>query len=319
MMRRLTLPRRALFVAALIAVTGALIISVSLRRTAAVRYEQAVAKQKFLASVRDGVGSEVSFARRGDTSNGVRASVESAAHFMRQRSGVDLRGQTKTRLADMEARALNGTLRRITPDELSEAISATAVERVAASSDEEIGRAAETLRGFNAPDLPDSFRNARAHVQLRANSASDITPEQLAAQVKAARDADPVTRALIKAGVKRAASEEVQKRTKYLGEAIPEQFGSAAAEGFTPLQAVLIAYSAASDDPLADSAANLQKRLASVHDGIERVTGRHYPGPDGHLAYGPNGYIFSTPLDIIFDEQTVNLLLDHIEGRSVSQ
>lgn len=317
-MKHLTLPRRTLFVAALVALAGALVVGVSLRRTAAVRYDQAVAKQKFMASVRDGVGSEVSFARRGDNANGVCASVESAAHFMRQRSGVDLRGQTKTRLADMEGRTLNGTLRRITPDELSEAIAATAVERLAVSSDEEIGRAVETLRGFDAPDLPDSFRNGRAHVQLRANAATNLTPEQLAAQLKAARDADPVTRTLIKAGAKRGVSEEVQKRTLYLGEAVPEQFGTAATEGFTPLQAVLIAYSAASDDPLAYSAANLQKRLASMHDGIERLTGRHYPSPDGHLAYGPNGYIFSTPLDIVFDEQTVNLLLRHIEEMSTN-
>lgn len=318
-MKHLTLPRRMLFVAALVALAGALVVGVSLRRTAAVRYDQAVAKQKFMESVRDGVGSEVSFARRGDNENGVRASVESAAHFMRQRSGVDMRGQTKTRLADMEGRTLNGTLRRITPDELSEIIAATAMERLAVSSDEEIGRAVETLRGFDAPDLPDSFRNGRAHVQLRANAVTNLTPEQLAAQAKAARDADPVTRALIKVGVKRAASEEVQERTKYLGEAVPEQFGTAATDGFTPLQAVLIAYSAASDDPLADSAANLQKRLESIHEGIERLTGRHYPSPDGHLAYGPNGYIFSTPLNIVFDEQAVNLLLDKIEERSVSQ
>jgi hypothetical protein len=308
-----------LFVAALVALSGALVVGVILRRTAAVRYDQAVAKQKFMASVRDGVGSEVSFARRGDNENGVRASVESAAHFMRQRSGVDLHGQTKTRLADMEGRTLNGTLRRITPDELSEVIAATAVERLAVSSDEEIGRAVETLRGFDAPDLPDSFRNGRAHVQLRASVVCNLTPEQLAAQMKAARDADPVTRTLIKVGVKRAASEEVQKRTKYLGEAVPEQFGTAAIDGVTPLQAVLIAYSVAGDDPLAYSAANLQKRLASMHDGIERLTGRHYPSPDGHLAYGQNGYIFSTPLDIVFDEQTVNLLLDNIEERSASQ
>jgi hypothetical protein len=317
-MKHLTLPKRTLFVATLVALASALVVGVSLWRTSAVRYDQAVAKQKFLASVRDGVGSEVSFARRGDNPNGVRTSVESAAHFMRQRSGVDLRGQTKTRLADMEARTLNGTLRRITPDELSEIIAATAMERLAVSSDEEIGRAVETLRGFDAPDLPDSFRYSRAHVRLRANAVTNLTPEKLAAQTKAARDADPVTRVLIKVGVKQAASEEVQKRAKYLGEAVPEQFG-AATDGFTPLQAVLIAYSVASDDPLADSAANLQKRLATMHDGIEMLTGRHYPSADGHLAYGPNGYIFSTPLDTAFDEQTVNLLLDKIEERSVSQ
>jgi hypothetical protein len=318
-MNRLPFLRRVRLIALLTAITCMVIIGVSTWHAAAVRNVQSAAKQKFKESVHEGVGSEIRFARHGDNSNGVRASVESVAHFMHQRSGVDLRGQTKTRLADMEAQTLDGTLRRITTDELSEIIAATAVERIAASNDEEIDRAVETLRGFNAPDLPDSFRNGRAHVQLRANAASNLTPEELAARVKAVRDADPITRALIKVGVKQAANDEVQKRTKYLGEAVPEQFGTAATEGFTPLQAVLIAYSAASDDPLADSAVNLQKRLKSVHDGIEKMTKQHYPSPDGHLAYGTNGYIFSSPLDIIFDEQTVNLLLNHIAERSVNQ
>lgn len=319
-MKPLPLLRRARFVGLMTLLTCAAVIAVSTWRAAAVRGDQtSTAQQKFKASVRDGVGSEVRFAQRGDNADAVRASVESAVHFMRQRSGVDLRGQTKSRLADMEAQTLNGTLRRITPDELAEIIAATTVERIAASNDDEIGRAVETLRGFNAPDVPDSFRNARAHVQLRANAASDLTPEQLTERVKAVRDADPITRAVVKAGIKGVAGDEVRKRMKYLGEAVPEQFGTAATDGFTPLQAVLIVYSAASDDPLADSEANLQKRLKSVHDGIEKVTGRHYPSPDGHLAYGPNGYIFSTPLDVIFDEQTVNLLLNRIAERSVNE
>lgn len=310
--------RRVRYVALGAALACAAALGVGVWRAAAVRTLQPAAKQKFMASVRDGLG-EVRFARRGDDSNGARASVESAAHFMRQRSGVDLRGQTKSRLAEMEARALSGTLRRVTPDELGEIIAATAVERLAAASDPEIERAVETLRGFDAPDLPDSFRKGREHVQLRANAATGLTPEQLAARAKAARDADPLSREVLKVGVRQAARGEVQKRVGYLGEAVPEQFGAASTEGLTPLQAVLIAYSSASDDPLAESSANLQKRLKSVHDGIEQLTGRPYPSPDGRYAYGPNGYIFSTPLDIVFDETTVNLLLDHIAERSVNQ
>src|ERR1043166_3059462 len=31
-----------------------------------------------------------------------------------------------------------------------------------------------------------------------------------------------------------------------------------------------------------------------------------FPSPDGHRAYGVNGYLFSSPLDLMFDEQTVN-------------
>jgi hypothetical protein len=41
--------------------------------------------------------------------------------------------------------------------------------------------------------------------------------------------------------------------------------------------------------------------------------GHPFPSPDGHRAYGVNGYLFSSPLDLMFDEQTVNHLLDSIE------
>lgn len=317
-MKGLTFLWRRRLAVPLIALACAAVVGVSLWRATAVRTERTSGRQKFIESVRDGVGSEVRFARSGDGAGEVRASVESAAHFMRVRSGVDLRGQTKTRLADMEAQTLNGAARRVTADELSEIIAATALERIAASTDQEIDQAVNTLRGFDAPGLPDSFRAGRARAQLRANAPSEFTPEQLAARVRAVRAADPVTRSLVSIGFRRVVGDEVHKRTKYLAEAVPEQFG-AAAEGFTPLQAVLIVYSAVSDDPLADSQINLQKRLKSVHDGIERLTGRPYPAPEGHLAYGPNGYIFSTPLDVIFDERTVNLLLDHIAERSVNQ
>lgn len=319
-MKQLSSFRRVLFIATMTVITCALAIGVSLWRTAAVRNDRTTeARQKFKESVHEGVGSEVRFARQGDDRNSVFASIESAAHFMRQRSGVDLSGQTKTRLADMEARTLDGTTRRITPDELSEILAATVVERITVANDAEINHAVETMQGFNAPDLPEGFRKSRAQVLLRANTASVITPKQLTAQVKLLRATNPITRALITAGIKQAASSEVQKRLKYLSEAVPEQFGRAATEGFTPTQAVLIAYSAASDDPLADSTVNLQKRLLSVRDGIERLTGQHYPSPEGHLAYGVNGYIFSTPLDIAFDEQSMNLLLEHIAERSVNQ
>src|SRR5882724_1129781 len=284
--------RRALYIAAMITLTCALVIGVSLWRTAAVRDDPTTAgKERFKASVRDGVGREVRFGRNGDDRNSVRASVESAVQFMRKRSGVDLRGQTKTRLADMETRVLAGASRRITTDELSEILAATAVERIAVANDEEIGRAVETLRGFDAPDLPSGFRNSRAHVRLRASAPTDLTPEQLTLRVKAVRAADPITRELLKIMVKRAVGDELQKRTKSLGETVPEQFGAVASEGYTPLQAVLIAYSVASDDLLADSADNLQRRLKGIHDGIERLTGQPYPRSEGHFAYGPNGYL----------------------------
>jgi hypothetical protein len=318
-MKNLSWFRRVRFIATIIALTSGSAIGVSLWRSAAVRINSTTdGKQKFMAGVREGVGKEVRLVRHGDDTKSVRASVESLSQFMSKRSSVDLPGQTKSRLADMETRTLAGASRRITADELSEILAATAIERIAVSTDEEINRAVETMRGFDAPDLPASFRNTRTHARLRASVASNISPENLAFQIRAVRSADFASRALIKIAIKRTVATEVQKRTRYLSEAVPEQFGAVASEGYSPLQAVLIAYASASDDPLAGSTDDLQTRMKSLHDGIERLTGRHYPGSDGRFAYGPNGYIFSSPLDIVLDEVTVNLLLDHFDERRMN-
>src|SRR6266851_1807186 len=175
---------RARFVALALALLCAGSIGVNTTRTHANqndRYTQS--KENFKAAVRDGIGTEVQFAAPGDDNKNVRASIESAAQFMRKRSGVDLRGQNKTRLAEMEASTLAGTTRRITQDELSEIIATTAIERISTATDDEINRATETMRGFDAPDLPDSFRRGRAHVQLRSSVVSTLTADEFVSQV----------------------------------------------------------------------------------------------------------------------------------------
>ena len=155
------------------------------------------------------------------------------------------------------------------------------------------------------------------YVKLRGNRwGVDGTPEQFASQVKSIRDSDPIIKdLLLKPSARRMAASEIQRRSRYLGEAVPEKFGFAAT-GLTPLQAVLITYSAISDDPLAHSSSNLQKRMEVVQEIATKHARQPYPSPAGRHAYGPNGYIYSSPLDIVFDERTVNLLLDHIAERS---
>jgi hypothetical protein len=113
------------------------------------------------------------------------------------------------------------------------------------------------------------------------------------------------------------AETQVGRPIGFLSAALPEQFG-AAAQGLTPVQALLITYSVIADDPLMDSTPNLKKRMKALQERIERGEG-HYPSPDGHFAYGVNGYLYSTPLDLTLDEQTVNDILSRVEERSASR
>jgi len=46
---------------------------------------------------------------------------------------------------------------------------------------------------------------------------------------------------------------------------------------------------------------------------MTKTLGQPFPSPEGHRAYGVNGYDFSSPLDLFFDEQTVNRFLDRVE------
>ena len=120
------------------------------------------------------------------------------------------------------------------------------------------------------------------------------------------------------------AQRQVRLLSKSMAEAVPEQYGnlwdvaadteSAANDaGFTPLQAFLAAYSLVSDDRLDYSQANLRRHMELSQQDWTRRLGRPYPSPEGRRAYGVNGYVFSSPLDIFFDEQTVNRLLDRVE------
>ena len=287
--------------------------------TYAVRRDRAAdATRIFHERLRSGVGQEVRFTRPGDTPGSVRAAVSSLDHFIYSRSGVRLGGQAKAKLAELEERTLSGEYHLLTTDQVADAISGVAIARISTLKDEQIEYAAECLRGFDAPDLPESFRQGRDKVRLRASIAGRLTPGQFADQVKAMREADGVTRAIFLGATKNAVAGEIKGRKQYLGEALPEKFGPPEA-GMTPLQAVLITYSVASDDLLSDSEGGLRERMRSIHDSITRRKGVSFPNPDGHFAYGPNGYVFSTPLDLVLDEQTLGALLDRLGERGARQ
>jgi hypothetical protein len=296
--------------------TCAALVCVSVWRT---RTAQTVddSQQQFHARVRDGVGNSVRFPAQGDSAATIRASVDSLASFVDFRAGVSLDETNRTRLTNMEAAALAGTTQRLTIEELGSALAEVAMERIDGLTDAQIASAAETFRGFNAPDLPQSFQRGREVVKLRADKVDNLTPAQFTDQVKAIRDASPAQEAIYRGAAQALAEQEVKERVELLKAAIPDKF-LATNETLTPFQAVLVAYSAASDDLLGDSATNLQQRMTNMQARVSSITGAAYPSPSGHHAYGPNGYIFSTPTDLMFEQQVLSRLLDEIAERSVN-
>lgn len=278
--------------------------------------------------MRDGVGKEVALAARGSSQGEVRSAVDSVANFIERRSGVGLSGRTKVRLAEMEARVSSGAGSGLTLDELGDIITAAALERVSAFSDRETDYVDETLRGFNAPGMPKRYNR---DFSLPGGIVFVRTArEKTIARLQAVRDqgggggpAGDVFKGMVGTIVK----DRVKGRARYLGESVPEKFGNmwdalkdeerdvTDGGGVTPLQAVLITYSLASDDYLSDGDGALDERMKVRQRALTRAAGEEYPASSGHRPFGVNGYIFSSPLDLVLDEQTVNRLLDRLEER----
>lgn len=320
----ITLVRRARHFVLVLGVLALAIAGLSIWRSAAIQKDNpAEMKRQFHARIRDGVGREVKFASPGDPAGAIHASVNSVDNFIFKRSGIKLNGPTKNRIAEMERRALTGTTKRVSAADLGDILAATLLERVSSLTDDEILHADDCLRGFKAPDLPQRYRGRSAiHYP---GYLIPISTEKFVTQVKAMRDqANSPLGEVYRGAVRNVVDDHSQKTLSMLSEAVPEQFGggwdantnSPGTVGFTPLQAVLIAYSLAGGDYLSDSEANLNKYLLGIQIGLTRISGEPYPRPEGHFAYGVNGYLDSTPLDLVFDERTVNRLLDRIEERS---
>ena len=207
--------------------------------------------------------------------------------------------------------------RRIRPDEFSAILTETLIERIHNLDDAEIARATEALCGFDAPDLPSGVKATRKYVKLRASETGSMSAPSFAAQAKNYRDRTFVPLLLVPLMVlaREAVDREVQKRVNSLSEALPAVWGRAQSDGLTPLQAYLITYSVASDDYLWHSQANLQISMKSTEQAMTNSQG-HYPASAGRHAYGVNGYLYSTPLDLILDQRTTTRLLDRLEQRS---
>lgn len=308
----------------------AVVVSAAVWRSSAFKdSDKAVMKQQFHARLRDGVGREVRLPASGSSPAEIRAATNSMASFIARRSGVNLTESTQERLAALEQKVEIGDERRLSVGELSGVINATVLERLSTFSDQDLAHIDDTLRGFNAPDFPQNidrdFKLPGGIVFLGTSR------EKTIGRLRTVRDQLSTPAGEVFSGMARGVIRgRVQSLAQHLSEAVPEQFGNmwdvandrentTAAGGITPLQAVLVAYALASDDYLSDSQDSLRSRMKAHQKSLTKASGRQYPAPEGHYAYGVNGYIFSSPLDLVFDERTVNRLLDHIEERGVAR
>lgn len=255
-------------------------------------------KQILRIQMQRGIGKEVVLATPENSTNGVRQAVESVSQFIENRSGLVLSENTKARLTELEQRALADKKHRLNIEELTHILTATAVDRLSTLTDEEVTRVAMTLEEGD-------------DVVLRASGRGQLNSSEFISKAKAIRALSRQADKTLYSDLHAAIEAEVNSRVEVLKDSLPKHWGKVKKSGVTPLQAVLITYSVASDDSMGHSQQTLYATQELLHSKIKDKglkKGRQ-PGK----AFGTDGYLFATPLDIILDETTMAGLLNRIE------
>ena len=282
-------------------------------------------EEEFNQTVRDAL-AELNFSN-GNSPAAINAATNNLANFIYYRSGVQLSQTNKGSLSRNEYKSRTES-KRVTQAQLADIFTTVAFEKLVTLSDSDIDQMAETLRGFNSPDLLTNFPGFRKHVKLRANGEGTIDPTVFIAQLKDARASEINYQSQMAANPKTARAvfartalcgrlnTEITARSNYLAAASPDFFNGAANNDLTPEQSMLLTYSIITDDPLAGNRTELQSKMNEMQQVVTKYTKHPYPSSLNHRAYGVNGYIYSTPTNLLFDDAFVTRVLNLIKEKA---
>jgi len=255
----------------------------------------------------------------------ITGSADRLSDFIYYRSGASLSTANKETLRQSEQLFWNES-KRVSQQELAQILTDVAFEKLVTLSDQDVDNVTDILRGFNDPSMPAAFQAHRNKVTLRANGEGTMDPQYFAAQLKYARDAQidynqngrgsypPLLVQTNRAALYNRIVNDVSNRVASLSAADPDTFESSKSD-LTPVQAILVAYSVASSDLLAGNQAELQQKMSERQQAASQFAQAQYPSPQGHRAFGVNGYIYSSPLNYLFDDMSVRRVLDLINER----
>lgn len=251
-----------------------------------------------------GVGSEVRFASAAARPEQIDEAVGSTADFIFWRSGLRMSDETRKNLSKAESDVLKGKAKYISLGELTDNLTGTVVDRLATLTDEEIRYAV------------DASSDEYGQVWSRASGKWGVlTKKALIQQAKSGRDWSRRGDFALRAALRSMIEEEISDRVNMLGTALPEQFGQASAQGITPAQALLIAYSVAADDPLTDSRSDITQMLVQkrIDAGQTREQKKAQKNVSGR-PYGPNGLVHPSAANLFFNRAAVDNLLNLSQG-----
>lgn len=267
------------------------------------------ATEEYHQKIRNGL-AELNLPRSNDVAS-INATPQRISNFIHYRSGVQISGSNRNILRSAERNAWNDS-KRVDAATLTQILTDIAIERIPATSDSEITGITDSLRGFNAPGLPEGFVKGRSQVKFRASAVSRMPADEFNLELTKIRN-DGVPGIVTKNLIYISMASEVNRRVNTIRQADPEFFGGTQSR-MTPAQALLVAYAVIADDPLINQA-ELAQKMQDRQQVNSRASRSSFPNPRGHKAFGDNGYLHSSPTGILLNDASVERLLTLIQER----
>ena len=215
------------------------------------------ATEEYVQMVRSGL-AEINLPKSNDSSL-VNAVPEDISNFIQSRSGISFSQSNRDLLRSAEQNARNNS-KEVDASDLTRILTDIAAERLPSMSDSEIANITNSLRGFNAPGLPQLYQNGRSIVKLRASAYRGMTANDFSSELTKAQDGESSSKVL-QGLIYTSLEKEIDQRIDIIRQADPQFFGGTKSR-MTPAQALLITYSVIADDPLF-SQAEIAQRMQS--------------------------------------------------------
>ena len=246
-----------------------------------------------------------------DNASEINGVADNLAKFIAYRSGIQISRTNQDLLRELEQKSWKQS-KKINRFHLTRILSDLAIEKVTGATDADIEYVAKGLSGFDAPDYPERLKQGKPSVMLRASGAGN-DKEEFIEQAKVLRDTIKSNK-IVESFVVNAIDREIEQRINLLAAASPKDFGDSRND-LTPAQAILITYAIVTDDLPQHNQKALKQLMEAVHKAFSR-NNQFYPSPQGHHAYGMNGYLFSTPADLLLDDATITKILNAIKEKA---
>jgi hypothetical protein len=255
--------------------------------------------------------AQVKFPSTRSSEGEIQQSVESIDNFLYSRSNIRLSETVKTRLVAAEQQVALGANSRLTAEQLIDVLTEVALKRLQSLTEDDIRKAKAT---YEKAYIVDGSYAGFTWKQIKVSPA-DFEKNLRRLSERSKSNNRELRNSLQKLIAGNSPESGVNGQLQLYARVMPEQFGAVMQAGISPSQAVLIAYAIASDDPIHISRTALENEMAQAH---KNIGGQRYPEPNGSCPFGTNGYLFATPLDLIFNDQTIGSMLDAIQTRTKS-